>query len=113
MKKSKLEMCESILEVLVKKALTIDEIAYDANMGCTIVKHYLDFLIENGLAEGRSQKDKTIYAITERGATVYKILNFQKYLEKLSKSLRAMDDASQIIPIISKHVDEQKGDIEK
>jgi len=97
----------------VKKALNIDEIAYDANMGCTIVRHYLDFLIENGLAEERSEKGKTIYAITERGAMVYRILNFQKYIEKLTKSLRVMDDASQLIPIISKGTDDDKEDTEE
>jgi len=112
MRRSKLESCEAILEVLVKKPLTIDKIAYNANMDCTVVRHFLGFLMKNGLTEERSLKNKAVYAVTERGATVYKTLNFQKYLEKFAKSIRALDDASQVIPIMSKHIDEQKEDTE-
>jgi len=108
MRRSRLESCEATLEVLVKRPLTVDEIAYETNMDCTVLRGYLDFLIKNSLVEERFSNEKTVYAITERGVAVFKALNFQKYLEKVAKSMRAMDDASQVVPIISKRVSEQE-----
>ena len=108
MRRSKLESYEAILEVLVKKPLTVDNIAYKTNMSCTVLERYLAFLIKNGLVEERFSDNKTLYAITERGIAVFKAINFQKYLEKITKSIRAIDDALQVIPIISKHASEQE-----
>ncbi len=108
MRRSKLESCEAILEVLVKKPLTLDNVAYEANMDCTVLRRYLDFLIKNNLVEERFSDEKTLFAITERGIAVFKALNFQEYLEKVTKSIRAMDDASQVLPIISKRISEHE-----
>jgi len=108
MRRSKLELYEAVLEALVKEPLTVDKIAYKTNMDCTVLDRYLDFLIKNGLVEERFPSKKTLYAITERGMAVFKTLNFQKYLEKVTKSLRAIEDALQAVPIISKHIIEQK-----
>jgi predicted transcriptional regulator len=108
MRRSKLESYEAILEVLVKGPLTIDKIAYKINMNCTVLVRYLDFLMKNDLAEKRPSNKKTVYAITERGMAVFKTLNLQKYLEKVTASLRAIDDALQTMPILSKRIDEQE-----
>lgn len=100
MRKSKLESYEEILGVIVKKPLTIDSIAYETDMECTVLKQRLDSLIKNGLVEERISTKKTAYAITERGLSVYKTLSFQKYLEKVANAVRTMDEAIHVIPLI-------------
>ena len=103
MRRSKLETYEAILEALVKKPLTRDNIAYETNMDCSALKSRLDFLLKNNLIEERSRNEKTHYALTERGITVLKTLNFQKYLEKIANTIRTMDEALQIVPTITKN----------
>jgi predicted transcriptional regulator len=107
MRRSKLESYEAILEALVEKPLNIDKIAYRTNIDCTVLARHLDRLIKNGLVEERPSIKKTVYAITERGIAVFKTLNFQKYLEKVTASLRTIDDALQTMPLISKSFNEQ------
>jgi hypothetical protein len=51
---------------------------------------------------------KTLYAITERGVTVFKTLNFNKYLGKVSNALSAIDDAMHTLPLLSKDNDEPR-----
>lgn len=108
MRRSKLECYEAILEALAKEPATVDRIGYLANMDCAVLGRYLAFLMENGLVEERESGKKTLYAITERGMAVFKTLNFQKYLEKVTASLKALDDALQAVPLISKSVDKQE-----
>jgi len=110
MRKSKLERYEAILEALVNKPMTNDEIAYETNMNCDVLGHHLDSLTQNGLVEDRAKGKRTLYALTDRGATVFKTLNFRKYLQKVSNALRTLDDAVQILPVISEHYkkDEEK-----
>jgi predicted transcriptional regulator len=110
MRRSKLECYEDILGALVKKPLTISRIAYETNMDCGILKQRLEFLIKNGLVEERNSSKKTLYAITERGTAVFKTLNFQKYLEKVMKTIRILDEATRLIPTIS---EEQQRKTEK
>ncbi|MGQ9641130.1 MAG: winged helix-turn-helix domain-containing protein [Candidatus Bathycorpusculaceae bacterium] len=108
MRRSKLEVCEAVLEALVKEPSTIDGIAYEVNMDCTALERYMDFLLRNGLVEERLLNKKKLYAVTERGVAVFKALNFQKYLEKVAKSIRIMDEASQVIPTISKRISKKE-----
>jgi len=108
MRKSKLESYEAILGALVKKPLTIDSIAYEADMDCAVVRQRLDSLLENSLAEERVTSRKTVYAITERGVTVLKTLNFQKYLEKVANTIKTMDEALQVLPTIASRNDEKE-----
>lgn len=108
MRRSKLESYEAILEALVKKPLTVDKIAYKANMDCAVLERYLNFLIKNDLVEERLQNNKNLYAVTERGMAVFKTLNFQKYLEKVTASLEAIEDALQVVPTMSKHISEKE-----
>jgi predicted transcriptional regulator len=100
-------MYEAILETLVKGPLTVDSIAYEIDMDCMVLERYMDFLMRNGLVEERFQNKKTLYAITERGVAVFKALNFQKYLEKVAKSIRLMNEASEVIPTLSKRIREE------
>jgi predicted transcriptional regulator len=54
MRRSKLEMYVEILEVLAQRGpLKVTHIMYDANVNCKVLKEYLDFLIKQGLIEGR------------------------------------------------------------
>ena len=112
MRRSKLESYEAILEVLVQKPSTTDGIAFETSMDLKAADRHIDFLIENGLVEERNAGTKTMYAVTERGAAVFKALNFQKYLEKVTKSLMAMEEALQIMPIMTKRAGQQEKETE-
>ena len=108
MRRSKLESYEAILEVLVQKPSTADSIAFETSMDCKAINRHIDFLIKNGLVEERYSGTKNQYATTERGVAVFKALNFQKYLEKVTKSLMAMEEALQIMPVITKRAGQQE-----
>ncbi len=82
--------------------------AYKTDMDCTVLRRYLNFLITERLVEERPSNKETLHAITEKGTAVFKALNFQRYVEKVIKSIRAVDDASQVIPILSKLTSEEK-----
>ena len=97
MRKSRLELYESILEALVNKPSTIDRIACEINLDCTILKQRLDFLIKNSLVEERGLGTRTLYAITERGIAVLKALNFEKYLGKIINKIEMVDEALQVV----------------
>jgi len=107
MRRSKLECYEDILGVLVNKPLSLDRLAYEANMECSVLKQRLKSLIKYGLVEERVYGRKTLYAITERGIAVFKALNFQKYLEKVLNKVKVLDEAFEVIPKISKNNEKQ------
>lgn len=96
-----MEIYEAILESLVKEPLTNDQIAYDTSIDCNSLEDRLDFLLQNGLVEDRVIGETILYAITERGATVLKTVSFNRYLAKVSQTLRALDDAIQVLPLLS------------
>ncbi len=102
LRRSKLEVYEAILKALVKKPLKIDSIAYKVSLDCVILKKSLDFLVENGLVEERLSERGTRYAATERGISVFKTLDFQKYLKRIQKTLLTMDDAMKVLPELSR-----------
>jgi predicted transcriptional regulator len=101
MRRSKLEAYEEILEVLAKKPLTIDEIAYKANMDCIILKQRLDFLIKNKLVKEQTSKRKRAYSITERGLSVLRFLSSKKHLKVAAKTIKRIDEVLQKISTIS------------
>jgi predicted transcriptional regulator len=74
MRRSKLEMYIDILKVLSHRGpLKLTHIMYKANVNCSVLKQYLDFLIQQNLVEERTVgKKRTVYAVTERGVTVLK-----------------------------------------
>jgi predicted transcriptional regulator len=100
-RRSKLESYEAILGALVKKPLSIDNIAYETDMDCNLLKQRIDSLLKNSLVEERNLSMKTRYAITEKGIAVLKTLSFQKYFEKVAKTIRTVDEALQVLPRIS------------
>jgi len=101
MRRSKLESCEAILGALTEGPLTVDQIAYETSIECGAVNRHLEFLVRNEVVEERAADGKTEYAITERGIIVFKTLSFQKYLERVSNTLRAMDDAIHTVTMMS------------
>jgi len=101
---SKLEKYLSILEVLVRRPQKLDHIAYRAKMECSVVKRSLDFLVFNGLVEKRRLSGKqVVYAINERGLSVFKTLRTLRYLEKLRKTLPVVEEAREIASVLTRH----------
>jgi len=46
---------------------------YKANVNCSVLKEYLDFLMQQNLIEEKTVgKKRIVYAITQRGLTVLK-----------------------------------------
>jgi len=83
--RSKLKICEDILRTLMRKPLKVDTIAYKISMDCVMVKWHLEFLKRNGLVEEKLAEGENFYAITERGRSVFRVLNFQRKLEERGK----------------------------
>ncbi len=96
MRRSKLEMYVDILKVLARNGpLKLTHIMYKANVNCSVLKQYLDFLIQQNLVEEQTlhqkrHKTRVVYAITERGRTVL------KYFRELNRALQITDGANSI-----------------
>jgi predicted transcriptional regulator len=89
MTKSKLEVYEDVLQILSDKALSIDAIAFEGNMDCTLLNKKLDLLLEYGIVEKVKCKGKTVYSLTYRGSAIYKTLMLTKRLERLQANIAA------------------------
>lgn len=89
MRRSKLEMYIDILKVLARYGpLKLTHIMYKANVNCSVLKEYLDFLISNNLVEEKTiGKKRIVYAITERGTTVL------RYFRELRTVLPIIEEA--------------------
>lgn len=94
MRRSKLEMYVDILKVLARHGpLKLTHIMYKANVNCSVLKQYLDFLIEQNLVEEKSVgKKRIVYAISERGRTVL------KYFRELRTVLPIVEEARARLP---------------
>jgi len=94
MRRSKLEMYIDILKVLARHgSLKLTHIMYKANVNCSVLKQYLDFLIRQNLVEERTiGKKRIVYAITDRGRTVL------KYFRELQTTLPIIEEARSRLP---------------
>ena len=96
MRRSKLEMHIVILKVLSHHGpLKLTHIMYKANVNCSVLKEYLDFLVQRNLIEEQTlhkkrNKTKVVYAITERGRTIL------KYFRELNSALQITEEANKI-----------------
>ena len=74
MRRSQLEMCVDILEVLAREGpLKLIRVMQNANVNCSMLRECLDFLTKQGLVEVKIiGKEKKVYAITQLGLTVLK-----------------------------------------
>ena len=80
MRRSKMEIQLDILKVIARKGpLKLTHIMYKANVNCSILKEYVDFLIRQDLLEEKMmKKEKIFYAITEKGL---KVLDYFRQLQ--------------------------------
>ena len=95
MRRSKLEMYIDILQVLAHHGpLKLTHMMYKANINCSVLREYLDFLIKQGLVEERTVgKRRVVYAITQRGRTVI------KGFRKLKQVLPITEETKNKMPI--------------
>ena len=96
MRRSKLEMYLDTLSVLANRGpLKLTHIMYKANVNCSVLTEYLDFLIQKELIEERNVgRNRKVYAITQRGVTVL------KYFGELKRMLPiAEEDQRQVPPL--------------
>jgi predicted transcriptional regulator len=95
MRRSKLEMYIDILKVLAHRGpLKLTHIMYKANVNCSVLKEYLDFLIQQSLVEERAAgKQRIVYAVTQRGITVL------KYFRELKLVLPIVEEARNRVPV--------------
>ena len=95
MRRSKLEMYVDILKVLALRGpLKLTHIMYKANVNCSVLSEYLEFLLKQGLVEERHvKKNRTVYAVTQNGLTVL------KSFRELSHALPIVEEKRQVPPL--------------
>ncbi len=95
MRRSKLEMYIDILKVLAQRGpLKLTHIMYKANVNCSVLKQYLDFLMEQNLVEERSVgKRRVVYAVSQRGITVL------KHFRELKQVLPIVEESRNRMPV--------------
>ena len=91
-----MEMHLDILMTLAQKGpLKLTHIMYKANVNCSVLKEYLDFLMQQKLVEEKTlKKERIVYTITEKGLKVL------KYFRELQIMIPVFDDNNTKIPII-------------
>ena len=74
MRRSKLEIKIYILKALACHGrLKLTHLMYKAKVNCSILKQYLELLVQNKLVKEETiHKKRVVYAITERGLTALK-----------------------------------------
>ena len=74
MKRSKLEIHVDILKVLAHWGpLKVTHVMYKANLNCNVLEECLVFLIKQELVEEKIiERERKLFAITERGVSVLK-----------------------------------------
>ena len=96
MRRSKLETYIDILRVLAHRGpLKLTHIMYKANVNCSALKEYMDFLIKQDLVEERTVGEKrVVYVITQRGITVIKAFR------ELKQVLPITEETNNTMPIL-------------
>ena len=85
-----------ILKVLARHGpLKLTHIMYKANVNCSVLKQYLDFLIQRNLIEqpislSKRNKTRVVYKITERGRIVL------KSFRELNSALQIVEEPNKI-----------------
>jgi len=96
MRRARLEIYGDILKVLARHGpLRLTHIMYKTHVNGSILKHYLDFLIQQNLVEEQTlSKKRVVYAITERGRTIL------KYFREINSALSTFEDGRKIPPLL-------------
>ncbi len=72
--------------------MKLTHIMYKANVNCSVLREYLDFLIKQNLVEERNVgKSRTVFAITQRGITVL------KYFRELQQILPIIEETRNMV----------------
>ncbi|MFW6117303.1 MAG: winged helix-turn-helix domain-containing protein [Thermoproteota archaeon] len=89
-RRSKLEMYVDVLKVLAHQGpLKLTHIMYKANVNCSVLKDFLDFLMEHELVEEKPVGDKrVVYAVSQRGIKVLKRFREVKSLMPVGEEKR-------------------------
>jgi predicted transcriptional regulator len=95
-RRSKLEMYVDILSVLAQRGpLKLTHVMYKANVNCSVLKEYLEFLLKQGLVEERTiGKRRLVFAVTQRGITVL------KYFKELKEVLPIVEESRNQAPLL-------------
>ena len=95
MRRSKLEMYVDILSVLAQRGpLKLTHIMYKANVNCSVLNEFLEFLMQKELVEERTvRKNRIVYAITQRGVTVL------RYFGELKRVLPIEEEERHVPPL--------------
>jgi DNA-binding PadR family transcriptional regulator len=65
--------------------------------------------MKHGLVEERFTGKRRLYAITERGMAVFRTLSFQRYLDKIAKSIKAANmETAATYPVITNNKEEKR-----
>jgi DNA-binding IclR family transcriptional regulator len=106
---SKLDKYLNVLEALVERPQEIDRIVSKVRMERRELKRRLGFLLSNGVIEERIlSDDRVVYAVNERGLAVFRTLRAFKYFEKLKNTLPMIEEAREIVSLLSKRSREWK-----
>jgi predicted transcriptional regulator len=89
-------MYVDILKVLALRGpLKLTHIMYKANVNCSVLSEYLEFLLKQGLVEERAlKKNRTVYAVTQHGLTVL------KSFRELSQALPIVEESRRQPPLL-------------
>lgn len=101
MRKSKLELYEEVLSILLNKDLSVDRLTCECNIDWAAAIKLLDFLEENRLVEKNCNDTKVLYSLTARGEAVYRTLTITKRLNKLKKSIKIVNKNSPPLPVLT------------
>jgi len=95
-RRSKLEMYVDIISVLARRGpLKLTHIMYKANVNCSVLSEYLEFLLKQELVEERHvKKSRIVYAVTQRGITVLKLFR------ELKQALPIVEEDKRQTPIL-------------
>jgi predicted transcriptional regulator len=87
-------MYVDILSVLSRRGpLKLTHVMYKANVNCSVLKEYLDFLMKQGFVDERpGGKGRIVYAVTQRGLMVL------KYFRELKQVLPIVEEDQRRTP---------------
>lgn len=95
MKRAKVTIYLDILRALTQNGpLKLTHLMLKSRLNCKVLNKSIDYLIEQGLVEKRGimrcqKRDKSVWAITQRGLTVL------KHYRELTQALPMLEDAIQ------------------
>jgi DNA-binding PadR family transcriptional regulator len=64
--------------------------------------------MKHGLVEEKFTNKRKLYTITERGIAVFRTLSFQRYLDKIAKSIKAANMETAATPVITNDQNEDR-----